>query len=265
MKKYILLCVIIISFISTSCFFRSQTIFQKNPQLLYEIRADLASDRWDIRVLGLKKLQNIDKYTRLPESEQIILFASFDERALVRIQAIYTLAELNTQSAVYRVYTLAEEDENNNVRWEAITALGILKERQAIPILLEAAKSNDWLIREAAYKSINRIILPSDSEKFKDILANGILDPVTAVKCAALYDIPFYHTDIYDAIKLVLLQEKIPENLLASCFDALLGYALDSTVRELLINHLTDKNPEIRIHALRVLKEDNKYPKKKKT
>jgi len=268
MKKYTLLCIIIcitiISFVNISCFFRSQTIFQKNPDLLYEIKLDLSSSRWDIRIQGLQKLENIKEYHQLPESEQLIMFASFDERALVRVQTIHMLTELKTQSAFYRIYTLAEDNESN-VRWKAIVALGNLKERQAIPILLESALSDDWLIREASYKSINKTLLTSDGDKFRDIIIRGILDPVTAVKCAALYDIPFYHPDIYSAIKSVLLQNNIPETLLAACFEGIRGYALDSTVKDFFINYLTDKNPELRIHALRVLKENNKYPKKRKT
>jgi len=259
MKKYILLCIIIISFINISCFFRSQTVFQKNPDLLYEIKMDLSSSRWDIRIQGLKKLEDINEYWLFSESEQLIMFASFDERALVRVQTIHMLTEFKTQSAFHRIYTLAEDDDNDNIRWKAISALGNLKERQSLPILLEAVKSKDWLIREASYKSINKTILPSDRDNFKDIIINGILDPVTAVKCAALYNIPFYHPDIYNTVKSLLLQENIPENLLVACFDAIKGYALDLPIRELLINYLTDKNPELRVRALRVLKEDNKY------
>jgi len=262
MKKYILLCIIIISFFNISCFFKSQSIFEKNPQLLAEIKADLASHRWDIRLIGLRKLYDTNEFKQLPESEDLLLTASFDEHTLVRIEAINMLAELKTPAAANRILTIAKEDRNENVKWQAIIALGTLRERQAIPVLIEATKSNDWLIREAAYKSINRIATSADRDNLVHVIVNGILDPVTAVKCATLENIPFYHPEIYNAIRLTLLQRNIPQNLLVACFNAIAGYALDATVKEILVNHLVDRNPEIRIIALRTLRQDNTYPKK---
>ena len=262
MKKYVSLCIIITSFINTSCFFKSQTIFEKNPQLLYEIKADLASNRWDIRLTGLRKLSDTNEYKQLPEAEQLILTASFDQHTLVRIEAIHMLTELKTPAAIDRILTLAQEDNNDNVRWQAIISLGILKERRAIPILIEATKSDDWLIRESAYKSLNAIALPTDKERLTYVIINGILDPVTAVKCAALYNISFYHHDIYNAIRLVLLQPNIPQNLLIECFNAVAGYELDPSVKEILVNYLVDRDPQLRLLALRTLRQDNTYPKK---
>ena len=251
-----------ISFINVSCSFKSKTIFEKNPQLLAEIKADLASNRWDIRLAGLRKLHDTGEYKQLPEAEHLILTASFDTHSLVRIETIHMLAELKTPITIDRILSLAQGDTNNNVKWQAIIALGTLKERQAIPILIEATRADDWLIREAAYKAINRIALPTDKEKLAHVIVGGILDPVTAVKCAALYNIPFYHPDIYNAIRLVLLQPNIPQNLLVACFNALSGYALDPTVREILVNHLVDRDPQIRILALRILRLDNTYHKR---
>ena len=262
MKKYVSLCIIIISF-NISCFFRSQTIFEKFPQLLVEIKSDLESDRWDIRLLGLKKLYDTNEYKEFPESKQLILTASFDEQTLVRIEAIHMLTELKTPSATNRIMTLAENDINDNVRWEAIISLGILKERRAIPLLIEAAKSEDWLIREAAYKSINKIAISSDQEELNHIIVNGILDSVNSVKCAALDNIPFHHPNIYNAIKSILLQSNISQTLLIACLNAIPGYALDTTVKELIISYLTNKNPEIRIIDLKALKQDNTYSKKR--
>ena len=261
-KKHIPLCIIIIVFINTSCFFTTKSAFKKNPQLLSEIEADLASDNWSVRLSGLDKLYNVKEYQKLPESEQLILQASFDEQALVRVQAVYMLTELNKLSTNSRIITIAQEDVNDNVKWEAIISLGILKERRSIPLLIEAVESDDWLIREAAYKSINRIALSSDKEQLRHILVNGILDPVNSVKRAALYNIPFYDPDIYNAIKSVIIQSNIPENLLIACFNAVAGYALDPIVREVIVNNLANRNPQIRIYALRTLRQDNKYPKR---
>ena len=266
MKKYISLCIIIFSFVTlifnVSCVSTGKTNLQKNPELLAKIKSDLASNRWDVRLAGLKRLQDIIGYRQFPESEQLVFNASFDLSTLVRIQAIYMLAELSTPHSIKRIVIIAQEDTSNNVRWEAIMTLGILKERIAIPMLIEAAKSNDWLIREAAYQSIIKMALPSDKEFLKDVLVAGISDPINAVKRAALHNIPFYHPDIYNAIRAVLLQSNIPENLLVACFHAISGYELDPTVRELLIKYLTDKNPQMRIYALRTLQLDNKYPKR---
>ncbi|MCP4131523.1 MAG: HEAT repeat domain-containing protein [bacterium] len=220
------------------------------------------SGNWELRLQGIRAISNTpsletDDKKIANNIEELLLKASQDNHAIIRIEAIEGLVSLSSKKSMKRILDMARYERDDNVRWAAIEGLGKLKKPSAIPIYLIGLNSDDWLIREASIKGVLLMENVPDKQVIIPYIIQSIKDPNITVKITTLNYIDIKDNQIYFAITKIFHDKLDSKNtLLKASLKALKGYILDEKTREKVINLLTHRNKETRILALHVLKEE---------
>jgi HEAT repeat protein len=263
--------IIILSIIALSTGCAKKTLFKSDKKSLEDIKsisAGLNSPNWLDR---LNIVKNISKNISSEENDSdmadevilnFLIKATFDSHETVIIEAIKGLSILKFPEAMERLSLLSQDVKNSNTRWYAIQALALFKKTSNSPIFINGLKSEDFLIREASIKGLLHLDMVLNDEYIPAIIS-AINDQNESVKTAALQNLKIKDEKLYETIRKVFMDKKNEShvNLIKSTLIALEGYTLDEKAKEKTIELLTDRNPEIRILALRVLKKDNELRK----
>ena len=266
MKKIII--ILSITLLSFGCakkiIFKSDKDGQDN---IKTISSGLNSTNWQERLKTVKEIskqisQGYDSDLTDEVILNLLIKATSDSHEAVIIESIKGLSVLKYPEAMEMLAVLAMDDKNSNTRWYAIQALSLFKNSENIPVFLKGLKSEDWLIRESSIKGLLYLDMAFNDE-YIPVIITAINDQNESVKTAALLNLKIKDEKIYETIKAVFLNKKndTKVNLIRAVLTALEGYTLDDKVKDRTIEFLTDRNSEIRIHALRVLKKDNELRK----
>ncbi len=241
-----------------ACLMSSKPELLREPALLSEIKSGLSSSDWNERLKSVRKLISTEGFSRFDESEKMILAVSYDTHSLIRVEAASGLSTLPGKAALQRLVYMALNDESDNVRWYSLCSLSGRNGEEVFDAFLQSADSEDTLIREAAFRGINRH--PDIELKRKNLktILRGITDGAAQVRIAAMTDIGFQSEEIYRSLKNNLKMKGQSSRHIAAALHALAGYSFDNDTREYIINILTGKNPELRLAALRVLKSEKR-------
>lgn len=194
---------------------------------------------------------------RLPDAEEFIREASADSHSRVRIEAVRSLAVFATWTSIEQLSALYKQDTSASVRLECIIALGRMRATGAVPAFMDACEHTDWMMREAGITGLLGIEHRKIPHIQRDYAARALADESMAVRMACLRSLQFRHP----AIRAILRKELLGEYPVlrplyqAAVLRALTGYPLDDDLSARLKLLLTDANREIRVNALRALKD----------
>lgn len=230
---------------------------KENRKVIEKYAKQYESKNWEERI---EAIQNISKYSNSTDTDivkKILIQATYDIHLSVRVEALKGLAGLPSINAMARIVKLATTEDNDNVRWYALHALAYYRDSTSAPIFIIGLKSKDWLIREISIKGI--LMINDLSEKYKMIpyIVKAIKDPNNSVKITTLKYLDIKDDKIYNEIIKIFNKHIDSGNTqFKASLMAMRGYKLDEKTREKVINLLTHENREIRILALRILKEE---------
>ncbi len=262
MKRIII--ILSISLLSFGCakkiIFKADKVGQDN---IKTITTGLNSTNWQERLQTVKEISKhiSQKGYDSDLTDEVILNllikATQDTHEAVIIESIKGLSVLKYPEAMEMLSNLAMDDKNSNIRWYAIQALSLFKNSENIPVFLKGLKSDDWLIRESSIKGLLHLDMAFNDD-YIPVIISAINDQNESVKTAALLNLKIKDEKLYETIKKIFLNKKndTKVNLIRAALTALEGYTLDDKVKERIIDFLTDRNSEVRILALRVLKKD---------
>jgi HEAT repeat protein len=269
LKKIII--ILSIALLSSACAKKINFKADKEGQNeIKTIASGLNSSNWQER---LKTVKYISKQisTNAYDSDltddvilNLLIKATSDSHETVTVEAIKGLSVLKYPEAMEILAVLSLDDKNSNKRWYAIQALSLYKNSANIPVFIKGLKSEDWLIREASIKGLLYLDKILNNEYIPVIIA-AINDQNESVRIAALQNLKIKDEKLYETIKKIFINKKndMRINLIKAALIALEGYTLDDKVKERTIELLTDRNSDIRILSLRVLKKDytlRKFP-----
>ena len=194
---------------------------------------------------------------RLPDAEEFIREATADSHSRVRIEAVRSLAGFSTWTSIEQLSALYKQDTSASVRLECILSLGRMRATGAVPAFMDACEQTDWVMREAGITGLLAIDHRKIPHIQRDYAARALTDESMAVRLACLRSLQFRHPSIRMILRTELLSEYPVLRPLYQAADlrALTGYPLDADLIERLKLLLTDANREIRINALRALKD----------
>ncbi len=238
------------------------------------VMADLTSPSVEKRRLACVTLARL----RDPATGPAVLAATSDSAASVRAAALGAWRGIQGPQAIDRLEEVLRLDPNREVRWQAAAELEALGDPQAVPILIEALKDRDPLVRGGAAEALKGI--PDPRAVWP--LIRALRDQDTTVRRAATEGLGrigdqaavpaltkvLFHHDVVTRRKAVeaLAQLKDPSSgpALVRTFndwdpevrhkatDALINFG-DERVVPPLIRQLRAWNPWTREHAARAL------------
>ncbi|MBN1531558.1 MAG: HEAT repeat domain-containing protein [Spirochaetes bacterium] len=189
--------------------------------------------------------------------EIALIVSSEDQHPGVRIEALKGLAAMKTEKTLERLSDIALSDDSPNVRWQALKALAPLRNPSVIDVFTRCYDSDDWLIREASIEGLMTLGDQAPRDTILTYAEKGLKDPNESVKITTMKCLTVKDDALYPMIKEIFNREKKSSHpLLNASLIALKGYVLDAQTREDVIDLLAHRNLEIRLQALRVLKED---------
>lgn len=130
-----------------------KTLAQMNHPAAYAalvgaVQHTLRDVRVDAGFLLAKQTQHKD-----PAAVPGLLDGLGDEDPRVRIAACKELGEIGHASAVPELLRILTHEGDNNIRWQAVGALGKIGEA-AVPGLMEALQDEDWKVRRSAAEAM---------------------------------------------------------------------------------------------------------------
>ncbi len=234
------------------------------------------SVNWDIR---LQAIQGVTKYIQTSHTDDSVLYrennlnfqllvalltkATHDDHSLIRIEALKGLMRILPKQSFERIKDMAQnENENDNVRTYAIETLSLYHNPETFPVFIQGLQNDDWIVREASISGMLKFENDVYPIQLIPHIIQCITDPNEGVNIAVLEHVTIKDENIYSVIAGKFIDNKKKSTLLVKAFlQALKGYHLDFKTREKVINLLGSEDVEIRIRALRVLKEEKSVNK----
>lgn len=187
----------------------------------------------------------------------ILTYAVRDPQPAVRIEAIQSLGKIQSERTLPLIKKTALEDSDNNVRWYAMKALRSFKDPSSADIFMRGLDSGDWLVREESIKGICSLDDATVKARLIPSIIKAMNDPSTSVMLTAMRRVRTRDDRLYRVISEKLRNaSEYNYSLIQASLTALRGYQLDPKTKEKVIGLLLHNNPQIRVLALRVLKED---------
>lgn len=194
-----------------------------------------------------------------PASFALIEKAAHDSHASVRKEALRGFRIHKPRTAISTITNIIENDPDYHVRLQALETLGHYREPSSAIIFATSLKSGDWLMRETAIKSL--LMIDDYSIRYVSIpyILKALDDPVESVKIASLENLKIKDARIYEKISDMFNETpNYRHSLLVAQIKALKGYRLDEDTRMRMVNHLTHRNLDVRIAALKTLQENSR-------
>jgi HEAT repeat protein len=194
---------------------------------------------------------------RTPDAEEFIREATADSHSRVRIEAVRSLAGFTTWTSIEQLSALYKQDTSSSVRLECIIALGRMRATGAVPAFMDACEHADWMMREAGISGLLAIDHRKIPHIQRDYALRALADDSMPVRMACLKALPFRHPSVHAILRKEILSEYPIQRPVyqAALLRALTGYPVDDELSGRLKLLLTDPNRDIRINALRALKE----------
>lgn len=165
-------------------------------QVLYELKE--IGDPATVSIVAAEAMDGAEPQTRAtaalalggikhPKSMEALLMIAEDDNAEVRMQAIYSLAQIadsTNQDAVIDVLINALYDVDVDVRRAAASAAAKLEDPRLVTPLASATSDRNDKVREAAINAMS-VVVKKDSEKVAYVLVNALDDPDVDVSNAS--------------------------------------------------------------------------------
>jgi HEAT repeat protein len=225
--------------------------------LIRETIQQYRNPNWETRQKVVSDLVKQSEGSENKLLEIAIIVSSEDPHPGVRIEAIKGLSSIKTDRTVARLNTMALTDDSPNVRWQALKALASFRAPGSIETFAQSYTSDDWLIREASIEGMMKLGELAPRERIVAYAEKGMKDPSESVQIAAMRHLTVKDETLFPIIREIFNKEKKSNHpLLQASLIALKGYTLDAQTREDVISLLAHRNLQIRLQALRVLKEE---------
>jgi len=200
------------------------------------------------RAMARRKLTLIGK-AGLRES---LLAGLHDPDFRVRAQVCQVLAELGEKSpGILEALYLATSDREWSVRAQAVTALGRLRAKEALPRLLERLGDEEAIVREAAVAAIAEMEA-ADLTAFLPQFLNLLRDPNAWIRAAAATILQRIPDARAQEALLEALKDPV-EDVRAQAIHSL-GAFPETRVARAVLAALEDPSPLVRLAAVRSLK-----------
>jgi HEAT repeat protein len=231
-----------------------KSVKQKTAEDLNRFEIQYRSPDWTERI---KAMISVSAYSS-PQAVDILKKATEDSHSLVRIEALKGLDKIVSPSAKILIRNIAESENDDNVRVNAIRALAKYRDPTAALVFAKGLKSRDWLIRE---ESIVGLLMIDDlTIKYISIpyIIEALGDRNESVVVTTLKNLDIRDPRIYKRIvKIMKSAPSYKHSIIIAALKALQGYRLDENTRKYLIEYLTHNNVDIRLLALRALKQES--------
>ena len=244
----------------------SEALTGEDPEAREAIKRSVklySSHNWEIRKMAINR---VSVYSGTVYSRNVVLLllkATDDTHALVRVEALKALTRIKTESAHSRIREMALNDRKTIVRWTAYQALEVYKSAEDESAFITGYGDSEWLIREAAIRGLLKIDDETVQSRNRNIIIAAVKDSNISVRINALNHLRYRDPDIYREIAAIINNKKTGITLLKAALTAVSGYRLDKITRGRLVRLLTHSNKEVRILALRALKKDEELKKTK--
>ena len=196
-----------------------------------------------------------------PEKNELIIgilyVALQDPHPLVRIDALNGLYRLKLESTHVAVKNIAADEKDPNVRMYAIKALRVFRDPSDIDIFIKGFQDDDWLIREESIKGL--LVMNDITVKSRLIpyIIAAINDPRASIAITTLRRLKTKDEKLYTVIvNKFNSNTKNKYSLIEATLIGLYGYKLDDKTKTKVINLLVHPNLNIRLLALKVLRND---------
>ena len=222
------------------------------------------SPNWLVRLDGITALRKPphQKVWHPESKKKIIIFlkgATEDAYSSIKIEAIKQLAAYIDDAGVIKcLEEIALNEENNNVRWTALDSLLQSPSRETIGVFMANFASRDILIREVSIKGILKLSDESSKQEALLYVLNALNDDAINVRIAALDNLTFKDEAIYQILAKNFQKSPLSFTMLSLSLKAIDGYKLDAETQEKIFPLLTHSDVNIRILALRALKNSQK-------
>ncbi len=248
---------ILFFFLLTGC---STSIVQLDNDRIKEnikdVVKDYSSKNWEQR---RKSVINISRYSESVYAKNVIIFlllATEDTHPLVRIEAASALGKIRAVTAMSRLQEMAENDPGLNVRWHAVRALSTYADKENLQIFIKGIDNRDWLIREASTKGLLKINDPVILKNNMIYIKKSLTDSSLSVRIAALMNLQIKNEELYLIISEIVRNKKSGLSVKKAALTAIKGYKFDDKTRKIITSLLIHWDGEMRILALRALKEE---------
>lgn len=254
--KSFFLSMLLITLISCSMKNRTLPGDEETRRLIRNTIHNYSSDDWEERLNAVK---SSSKYSGSFYSKDILLLmllAADDYHPLVQIEAIKNLRQMRSNAALEKLRELSLSNSNLNVIRASITALSDYSLPENADIFIEGIEDSDWLIREASYLGLLKIVPDEVQRQYVGTILKGINDKNLSVKIAVLNNVKIKDPLLYSSISGLIRNRKTGISLLKGALVAIKGYTFDDETRKRLLDLLTHRNKEIRILSLQALKRE---------
>lgn len=92
-----------------------------------------------------------------PQASQALIHATTDDDSHVRYHVIYVLERIKATDALMIFIHAIEHDTDADVRYRAAKGLGVLKDRAAVPVLIQAIQDEKLHVRHSAIQALGFI------------------------------------------------------------------------------------------------------------
>ncbi|HSV96151.1 MAG TPA: HEAT repeat domain-containing protein [Spirochaetota bacterium] len=245
-------------FLHTGCGSGGTQLKKDDRQKIRETAARCESASWQVRQSAVKDLASY----QVREAEEILIRALDDSHTLVRVEALRGLENTDNKKARRRIRALAEYEQNNSVRWQAIRVLRGFRDARDAVVFAKGLSSDDWLLREESIKGL--LSIEDFAIKYVSVpyVLQALADPSMNVRVAAIENLSVQDERIYRALAAMLDDEAITKHtLLRALLKGLNGYKLDGLTMKRVTALLVHQNAEIRVLSLRLLKRDRELKK----
>jgi len=255
--KIFLLFFLASSFISCA----RENMRQKTEEAAIQKSTDMYhSSDWIVRLEGISALKKPphQKAWHPGNKKKIIIFlegATEDIHTAVKIEAIKQLAAYIDDAGVIKyLEEISLNDENNNVRWTALDVLLQSPSQETIKIFITNFANSDILIKEVSIKGILKLSDESSRQEILPYVLDALNDEAINVRIAALNNLSFKDEAIYQILAKNFQKNRLSITMLNLSLKAINGYKLDEETQEKMFPLLTHADTDIRILALRALK-----------
>ena len=173
------------------------------------------------------------------EAKYLAEFLKRDDLEVPQRQALMrTLGQMNAEETWDDLVVIAQdEDENSFVRMYAAEAIGNMKKKESIPVLIDLFEKSDPNMRQYCIKGLKNY---PDNEKAKNALIQGIRDDHYKVRLEAIKAVKELKLEEADEYLIYRSKNDSENTVKKECYPAIAELST-SKAKEFLVSQITDK------------------------